>query len=76
MSSLLRVGSLEMYGEESNSKLGEMCHFMVKQGIVSGHEISIRGIEFDKAKIEVMAKLPIPKSIRDIHSFLGHAGFY
>jgi len=49
---------------------------MVRQGIVLDHEISRRGIEVDKAMIEVMAKLPIPKCVRDIHSFLGHAGFY
>ena len=45
-------------------------------GIVLGHEISRRGIEVDRAKIEVIAKLPPPKSIKDIRSFLGHAGFY
>ena len=30
----------------------------------------------DKAKVEVIAKLPPPKSIKDIRSFLGHAAFY
>ena len=35
-----------------------------------------KGIKVDKAKIEVIAKLPIPKCVKDIHSFLGHAGFY
>ena len=54
----------------------EKCHFMVRQGIVLGHEISRRGTEVYKAKIEVMAKLPFPKCIRDIRSFLGHTGFY
>ena len=49
---------------------------MVRQGIVLGHEISRRGTEVDKAKIEVIAKLPSPKSINDIRSFLGHVGFY
>ena len=49
---------------------------MVRQGIVLGHEISRRGIEVDKAKVEVIARLPPPKRIKDIRSFLGHAGFY
>ena len=49
---------------------------MVKHGIVLGHEISKKGIEVDRAKIEVIAKLPMPKCIKDIRSFLGHAGFY
>jgi len=52
------------------------CHFMVRQGIVLGHEISRRGTEVDKAKIEVIAKLSPPKTIKDIRSFLGHTGFY
>lgn len=52
------------------------CHFMVKDGIVLGHRISERGIEVDKAKIEVMLRLEPPRTVRDIRSFLGHAGFY
>ncbi|XP_048604793.1 uncharacterized protein LOC125582242 [Brassica napus] len=35
-----------------------------------------RGIEVDKAKIEVMIGLSPPKTVKDIRSFLGHAGFY
>ena len=52
------------------------CHFMIKQGIVLGHEISSRGIEVDKFKVAVIAILPEPKCLKDIRSFLGHAGFY
>nr|GEX82423.1 DNA-directed DNA polymerase [Tanacetum cinerariifolium] len=54
----------------------EKSHFMVKEGIVLGHKISKKGIEFDKAKIEVISKLPHPKTIKGIHNFLRHAGFY
>ena len=32
----------------------EKCHFMVREGIVLGHLVSERGIEVDKAKIEVI----------------------
>ena len=49
---------------------------MVRQGIVLGHEIFRRGIEVDKGKLEVIAKLPPPKSIKHIRSFLGYVGFY
>nr|GEY65136.1 reverse transcriptase domain-containing protein [Tanacetum cinerariifolium] len=38
----------------------EKSHFMVKEGIVLGHKISKKGIEVDKAKIEVISKLPQP----------------
>ncbi|XP_024041540.1 uncharacterized protein LOC112098940 [Citrus clementina] len=54
----------------------EKCHYMVTSGIVLGHVVSIKGIEVDKAKIEVISKLPQPKTVRDVRSFLGHAGFY
>ncbi|GKE20261.1 reverse transcriptase domain-containing protein [Tanacetum coccineum] len=39
-------------------------------------EISKSGIEVDKAKVDVIAKLPHSTSIKGIRSFLGHAGFY
>ena len=63
--------------EETNLVLNwEKCHFMVQEGIVLGHRISARGIEVDKAKIEVIEKLPPPSSVKGIRSFLGHAGSY
>ncbi|GJX08222.1 reverse transcriptase domain-containing protein [Tanacetum coccineum] len=63
--------------EDTNLVLNwEKCHFMVKEGIVLGHKISKSGIEVDKAKVDVIAKLPHPTTVKGIHSFLGHAGFY
>ena len=54
----------------------EKCHFMVIERIVLGHKISSKGIEVDKAKVEVIEKLPPPTNVKGIQSFLGHAGFY
>nr|GFA65690.1 reverse transcriptase domain-containing protein [Tanacetum cinerariifolium] len=54
----------------------EKSHLMVKEGIVLGHKISKNGTELDKAKVDVIAKLPHPTTVKGIHSFLGHAGFY
>nr|GEU76052.1 putative ribonuclease H-like domain-containing protein [Tanacetum cinerariifolium] len=54
----------------------EKSHFMVKEGIVLGHKISKKGIEFDKEKIKVISKLSHPTTVKGIRSFLGHAGFY
>ncbi|RVW18421.1 Retrovirus-related Pol polyprotein from transposon 297 [Vitis vinifera] len=54
----------------------EKCHFMVHQGIVLGHIISEKGIEVDKAKVELIVKLPPPTTVRGVRQFLGHAGFY
>ncbi|MEX5523345.1 hypothetical protein, partial [Bacillus cereus] len=45
-------------------------------GIVLGHKLSEQGIEVDKAKIEVIEKLPPPINVKGVRSFLGHAGFY
>lgn len=49
---------------------------MVQEGIVLGHRISAKGIEVDRAKIQVIEKLPPPTSVKGVRSFLGHAGFY
>nr|GEW04885.1 reverse transcriptase domain-containing protein [Tanacetum cinerariifolium] len=63
--------------EDTNLCLNwENSHFMVKEGIVLGHKISNNGIEVDKAKVDVIAKLPHPTTVKGIRSFLGHAGFY
>nr|GEY01014.1 reverse transcriptase domain-containing protein [Tanacetum cinerariifolium] len=43
---------------------------------VLGHKISKQGIEVDKAKVDVITKLPHPTTIKGIKSFLGYAGFY
>jgi hypothetical protein len=54
----------------------EKCHFMVQEVIVLGHKNLEKGIELDKVKIEVIEQLPPPTNVKEVHSFLGHAGFY
>jgi hypothetical protein len=54
----------------------EKSHFMVQEGIVLGHIVSKRGIEVGRAKVELIENLPPPTSVKQIRSFLGHAGFY
>ncbi|CAM8904987.1 unnamed protein product [Rhodiola kirilowii] len=44
--------------------------------IVLGHMVSHRDIEVDRAKVEVIEKMPPPKDVKGIRCFLGHAGFY
>ncbi|GJR87138.1 retrovirus-related pol polyprotein from transposon TNT 1-94 [Tanacetum coccineum] len=41
------------------------CHFMVKEGIVLGHKVSGAGLEVDKAKIDVISKLPPPLMLKN-----------
>ena len=49
---------------------------MVISGIILSHVISIDDIQVDKAKIDFISGLPVPKSVRDMRSFLEHTGFY
>ncbi|GKD40680.1 reverse transcriptase domain-containing protein [Tanacetum coccineum] len=58
--------------EDTNLVLNwERCPFMVKEGIILGHKISKSGIKVDKAKVDVIAKLPHPTSVKGVRSFLG-----
>ena len=63
--------------EEKNLVLNwEKCHFIVNDEIVLGHKVSAPGIEVDRAIIKVKTGLPKPTNVKDLRSFLGHAGFY
>ncbi|GKC38541.1 reverse transcriptase domain-containing protein [Tanacetum coccineum] len=53
--------------EDTNLVLNwEKCHFMVKECIVLGHKISKSGKEVDKAKVDVIAKLPHPTIVKSV----------
>jgi hypothetical protein len=74
---LLNLNQILDRCEENNLVLNyEKCHFMVTQGIVLGHVVSQRGLEIDKAKVDVIKNLSYPRNVKDVRSFLGHAGFY
>ncbi|KAA3487196.1 Retrovirus-related Pol polyprotein from transposon opus [Gossypium australe] len=49
---------------------------MVKEGFVLGHQISSKGLEMDKAKIEVIKNLSNPMTVQGVRNFFGHVGFY
>nr|GEU66521.1 reverse transcriptase domain-containing protein [Tanacetum cinerariifolium] len=62
---LSRLDKMLQRCEDTNLSLNwEKSHFMVKEGIVLGHKISKNGIEVDKAKIDVIAKLPHPTTVK------------
>jgi hypothetical protein len=67
---------LQRYEEKHLVLNCEKCYFMVREEIVLGDLVSERGIEVDKAKIEVIERIPPPLNIKEIQSFLGHCGFY
>jgi len=47
---------------------------MVQEDVILGHVVSKRG-KGDKAKIEVIERLPPPSCVKGVQSFLGHVGF-
>ncbi|GJV18361.1 reverse transcriptase domain-containing protein [Tanacetum coccineum] len=62
---LSRVDKMLQRCEDTNLCLNwEKSHFMVKEGIVLGHKISKNRIEVDKAKVDVIAKLPHPTTVK------------
>nr|GEX38459.1 reverse transcriptase domain-containing protein [Tanacetum cinerariifolium] len=64
---LTRLDKMLQLCEDTNLSLNwEKSHFMVKEGIVLGHKISKNEIEVDKAKIDVIAKLPHPTTVKGI----------
>ncbi|XP_049342913.1 uncharacterized protein LOC125807236 [Solanum verrucosum] len=48
----------------------------VREGTVLGHKISKSELQVDKAKVEVIEKLPTPITVKGVRSFLGYVGFY
>nr|GEV67857.1 reverse transcriptase domain-containing protein [Tanacetum cinerariifolium] len=74
---LSRLDNMRQRCEDTKLYLNlEKSHFMVKEGIVLGHKISRNGIKVDKAKVDVITKLPHPTTVKGVWSFLGQAGFY
>ena len=58
--------------EQTNVALStEKCHLMMTKGIVLGHFISADGIKVDPTKIEVILKIPTPKTLKEVRSFFG-----
>nr|GFA31193.1 reverse transcriptase domain-containing protein [Tanacetum cinerariifolium] len=63
---LSRLDKMLQRWEDTNLSLNwEKSHFMVKEGIVLDHKISKNGIEVDRAKFDVIAKLPHPTTVKE-----------
>ena len=74
---LQNLGTVLHRCQDKNFALNwERCHFMVTEGIVLGHRISVAGLEVDQAKVSIIKTLLPPITVKGIRSFLGHAGFY
>ena len=67
---------LEVYVKKRLVLSWEKSHFMAHEGVVLEHIVLGKGLEVDKTKIEVIQNLPLPGTVRDLRSFLGHVSFY
>nr|GFA13832.1 reverse transcriptase domain-containing protein [Tanacetum cinerariifolium] len=76
-SCLSHIDSMLQRCKDTNLVLNwEKCHFMVKERIFLGHKIFKNELEVDRAKVDVIAKLPYPTTVKGVRSFLGHVSFY
>nr|GEW72814.1 reverse transcriptase domain-containing protein [Tanacetum cinerariifolium] len=65
---LSRLDKMLQRCEDTNLSLNwEKSHFMVKEGIILSHKISKNRIEVDIAKVNVIAKLPHPTTVKADH---------
>nr|GEV72371.1 reverse transcriptase domain-containing protein [Tanacetum cinerariifolium] len=70
-SCLFHLDTMLHRSEDTNLVLNwEKCHFMVKEGIVLGHKISKNRLELNQAKVDVIAKIPHPTTVKGVRSFL------
>jgi hypothetical protein len=62
---------------ENNLSLNhEKSKMMFNEGIFLGHHISGMGIRVDPSKIEIISRIKILSSQKEITGFLGHDGYY
>jgi len=60
----------QLYGKFSK------CEFWLEKVAFLGHIITKEGIEVDPAKVEAVSLWKQPKTVKEIRSFLGLAGYY
>jgi hypothetical protein len=62
---------------QSNFKVQlDKSEFLHKEVAYLGHKITSEGVKPNPDKVDAVKKFPIPKTPRDIKSFLGLAGYY
>ncbi len=52
------------------------CEFFKKEITYLGHLISKDGVATDPKKIDAITKWPVPKTVNEVRTFLGFAGYY
>ena len=71
----LRAIFIALHDARLFGNLGK-CTFCTDRVSFLGYVVTPQGIEVDKAKIEAIESWPQPKTVTQVRSFLGLAGFY
>ena len=64
---------LKQYNLKINPK---KCQFFDTSVLFLGHILSAKGISANPEKVEKVKAWPVPKNIKEVHSFLGLASYY
>ena len=67
---------LQTLGEKKLYAKLSKCDFWLNKVSFLGHIVSVEGIRVDAAKIEAVVNWKPPRSITEVRSFLGLAGYY
>ena len=60
------------YGLSLNPK---KSHFVVQEGKLLGHLVSVDGIRIDPERVKAILKISLPRSKKDVQSFIGKINF-
>ncbi|CAA6674883.1 unnamed protein product [Spirodela intermedia] len=70
-----------MYAVYFSDMIGKCMEIFMDDFSVFGESFDeclnhLQGLEVDRAKIDIISKMKPPNSVKQIRSFLGHAGYY
>ncbi|GMI65975.1 hypothetical protein HRI_000266800 [Hibiscus trionum] len=71
----LRIVLQVLLENQLYAKLGK-CEFWLREVVSLGHVVSVEGIRVDPHKVEAVMSWKMPKSVTEVRSFLGLAGYY
>ena len=75
--SLVRLEHVFQRLLSSNLKLKpSKCTFLQKSVKFLGHEVSERGVDTDKDKIKSVQEWPVPRTVKQVRSFVGLVAYY
>lgn len=74
---LERVATVLSCIANANLKLNtKKCHFAAREIKVLGHVVSNKGVRPDPDKIRAVTECPIPKTVKELRSFLGLCSYF